>query len=40
MKNIYKKAISNSDCYLVHIPKKESAENVANYLIDKNLIDV
>ena len=40
MKNIYKKAISNSNCYIVHIPKKESAKNVVNYLIDKNLIDV
>ena len=40
MKNIYKKAISNSNCYIVHIPKTESAKNIVNYLIDKNLIDV
>jgi len=40
MTNIYKKAISNSNCYIVHIPKNESAKNVVNYLIDKNLIDV
>jgi len=40
MTDIYKKAISNSDCYILHIPKHESAENVANYLIDQKLIDV
>jgi len=39
MTGIYMKAISDSNCYILHIPKNESSENIANYLIDQNLID-
>ena len=40
MKDIYQNAFSKSNCYLIHVPKKEKAENIARFLTDHNLIEI
>ena len=40
MTKIYQKSVSNSNRYIVHVPRNESPENVANFLIENNLLEV
>ena len=39
MIDIFQNAFSKTNRYMIHIPRKETSKNVANFLVDNNIIE-